>query len=139
MTSLDDEVYPDMQSERYDQEGLTYKVYDGFGYGLTIQNDGTAEMISAESHTLLVDDILDENESYLYIETEATGTVSLEEEAYVMELLFTSGETLIFNCSLDSETSLSCSFIEDEETKQATFERGDVEKAVSDIPVEETE
>ena len=139
MVSLDDITYPELNSERYDEEGLTFKVYDGFGYGLAITNDGTAELTSADSHTVLVDDVLDENQSYLYVETEATGTIVEGEEAYEMELTYTDGEILNFSCTLPEENQLSCIFIENEETKTAVFELGDVEKAVSDIPTEETE
>jgi hypothetical protein len=139
MVSLDDIAYPDLTSERYEEEGLTFKVYDGFGYGLGILVDGSTELTSAESHTLFVDDVLDENESYLYIETEATGAVVEGEEFYEMELLYNDGVTLNFTCTLPAATQLSCTFIENEETKIAVFERGDVEKAVSDIPIEETE
>ena len=139
MISMDDIMYPDLTSERYDQERLTYKIYDGFGYGLAIADDGTAELTSAESHTVLVDDVLDENQSYLYVETEATGTIFEGEEAYELELLYNDGVTLNFSCTLPEEIQLSCVFIENEETKTVVFERGDVEKAVSDIPTEETE
>ena len=78
------------------EEGLSFAMYDGFGYGLTIAADGTVEMSSVESHTLLVDDVLDENESYVLVEAEASGTITRDDTEYAMELLFTDGERLTF-------------------------------------------
>ena len=134
MTSLNDESLPEFSAERYEEEGISYELHSGSGFGLSIAADGTVESIEVDSQIFLIDGVIDEEESYTFVETNATGTMTREDDAYSMELLFTDGETLIFSCTHPETAKIDCSYIEDEMTNFITYELGDAEKAVSDMP-----
>ena len=135
MTSLNEEPKPELLSERWQEDGgSSYEQHRGIGYGLSVTSDGTVESVYVESQTLLVDGVIDENESYVYSNVEGTGTIERSNNDYSMSISFTdSGATLQFACTLPAATQLDCTYIEDDITNVVTYEIGDPEKAVSDL------
>ena len=135
MTSLNEEPKPELSSERWQEdEGSSYERHTGVGYGLSIGSDGTVESVYVESQTLLVDGVLDENESYVYSTVEGSGTIDRSNNDYSMSIDFTNtGATLQFACTLPTTTQLDCTFVENETNNFVTYEVGDPEKAVSDL------
>ena len=135
MTNLNEESKPELSSERWqDDGGSSYERYTGMGYGLAITSEGTVDSVYVESQTLLVDGVLDENESYVYSTVEGSGTIERSNNDYTMSISFTdTGATISFACTLPTATQFDCTYIENESSNFVTYEVGDPEKAVSDL------